>query len=97
MKTATAQHRAPERQRSIPPNLRDAVFELAARGEGQREIAARLKAEHGITTSHTSVGRLLRARAERGRTEETVPGLHPGLEELRAELRARGDAVAAGE
>lgn len=51
----------PNRQRAIPPALESAVLERSAQGMGQREIAAWLKAEHGISISHTSVGRLIRA------------------------------------
>ncbi len=57
----------------IPPVHEKAVLEQAGLGRSQREIAAWLKAEHGVGVTHVTVGKLLkRIRAELGETTRTV-------------------------
>jgi hypothetical protein len=57
----------------IPPRFEAAILEEAGKGRSNRDIAAWLKAEHGVSTSHVTVGNLLRRiRSELSETTRAV-------------------------
>jgi len=50
--------------RGIPPELERAILEQAGKKRTTREISAWLAEEHGISVSHVTVGKFLRAARE---------------------------------
>ncbi|HEU4406244.1 MAG TPA: hypothetical protein VFS43_13350 [Polyangiaceae bacterium] len=57
----------------IPPDLEPLVFALDGRGLTSRQIAAELRAEHGLSVHHSSVARLV--RKQRAARAEAVKGV----------------------
>lgn len=88
----------------IPPALEDAVFAKAGEGLSSRQIVAWLLATHEVSTSHTTVSKLLaKRRTERADVAKAVVREQLGkslnadiarLEEIRADLAKRASGAA---
>lgn len=83
----------------IPPALEPAVLAEAGKGRSHRDIAAWLKATHGVGVTHVTVGKLLkRVRGELSETtravavNELAPQVVGDIAELEA-MRRRARAI----
>jgi hypothetical protein len=85
------------RAAAIPPRLEGELLARAAEGWSSRRIAAWLKAEHGVSASHSAVARHLKGTAEELKTSAKAKvrdGLVAQLDSDLAALKKIGTELA---